>query len=180
MGAVINSRITNCYATCSVSGIGEGFLASRIGGIAGEITGSIGNVGIATNCYATGAVSGNNEVGGIAGCIPSSGSITNCAALNISITRTGGSSTTQFGRVAGCLYENPTLTNNVAYSGMTVLGNTVTTGTATNINGADMDKATIQAGGTLGNRFTAANGWTVENGKLPGFGAAVELPEHLQ
>jgi hypothetical protein len=30
--------------------------------------------------------------------------------------------------------------------------------------------AQIQADGTLGRRFTTANGWTVENGKLRGCG----------
>jgi len=37
-----------------------------------------------------------------------------------------------------------------------------------------------KADGTLGCRFTTANGWTIVNGKLPGFGAAVDLPEHLK
>jgi len=37
----------------------------------------------------------------------------------------------------------------------------------------------LKTDGALGGLFTAANGWTVENGKLPGFGEAVDFPEHL-
>jgi hypothetical protein len=43
-----------------------------------------------------------------------------------------------------------------------------------------MTLQTIQSDGTLGGRFTAADGWTTQNGKLPGlFGKPVEMPAHL-
>jgi hypothetical protein len=46
--------------------------------------------------------------------------------------------------------------------------------------GADITLQSIMADGTLGGRFTTANGWTVKNGKLPGlFGNTVDIPAHL-
>jgi hypothetical protein len=49
------------------------------------------------------------------------------------------------------------------------------------IDGADITIAQIRVSGTIGGRFNAANGWTVENGMLPGLGgAAIPLPLHLR
>ena len=48
------------------------------------------------------------------------------------------------------------------------------------INGADITSQEIKADGKIGGRFTSANGWTTEDGKLPGFGATNPLPAHLQ
>jgi hypothetical protein len=47
--------------------------------------------------------------------------------------------------------------------------------------GEDISIPDIHADGTLGGRFTAENGWTTQDGKLPGlFGNVVDMPEHLQ
>ena len=173
------SSIANCYAINTVSGTGGG----NIGGIVGHISGYDVGAGVkasVTNCYATGAVSGLNNVGGVAGSAFAGSIVSNCVALNQSVMRAGGDSSTAFGRVVGYTSENPTLTNNAAYSGMMVLGNVVTSGTLTNINGADMTANAIKADGTIGNRFTAADGWITAAGKLPGFGAATAMPGHIQ
>ncbi|MCL2688892.1 MAG: T9SS type A sorting domain-containing protein [Chitinispirillia bacterium] len=51
---------------------------------------------------------------------------------------------------------------------------------ADNLDGADITRAEILADGTIGGRFTEENGWTVQNGHLPGlFGQTVPLPVHL-
>jgi len=45
------------------------------------------------------------------------------------------------------------------------------------VDGLSIQNEAIISDDTLGGRFTAANGWTVEDGKLPGFGAPVDLPD---
>ena len=156
------SSIINCYTTGEVSGL------MTVGGVVGGFDWSSS----VTNCYATGAVSGTWGVGGVAG-NAGYGSLINCAALNPSVNRGEGSSETNFGRVES---DNiGTLTNCVAWDEMEL-----PSGTLTGYNGTDITTAQIKADGTLGGRFTTANGWTIENGKLPGFGAAVALPAHLQ
>ena len=88
VGGAIDSAVTNCYNTGSVSG------SEYVGGVIGYASGStvtncyntgsvnasssyVGGVvgyGSATNCYNTGSVSGSNNVGGVVGV----GSATNC------------------------------------------------------------------------------------------------------
>jgi hypothetical protein len=75
------------------------------------------------------------------------------------------------------------LSNNAAFSGMlNKSGNTMWDNrSVSGINGEDITIDQIKADGTLGGRFTNKNGWTVQNGKLPGlFGEAVEMPAHLK
>ncbi|MCL2817297.1 MAG: hypothetical protein FWD39_02785 [Clostridiales bacterium] len=185
----VSGSMKNCYATGNVSG------NSNVGGVAGYVTGSgvsssSGNIlavfnGSVENCYATGNVSGNSNVGGVVGMIHGFfyegyfyiGSVENCAALNPSVT--GNSSV---GRVAGQV-TNRTPSGNIAFSGMTVTVNsaakTLVKG-ADKLDGADISAAAILADGTLGGLFTAENGWTVQNGKLPGLGAAVNMPTHIK
>jgi len=48
------------------------------------------------------------------------------------------------------------------------------------IDGEDISAEDIHADGTFDGRFTAENGWTTQNGKLPGlFGYAEDMPAHL-
>ncbi|MCL2105038.1 MAG: leucine-rich repeat protein [Kiritimatiellaeota bacterium] len=82
--------ITDCYATGNVSG--NGF----VGGLVGHIYEA--NI---SRCYATGTVSGDDHVGGLAGMMgggiaPSS--VTDCFALNPSVSLSSGST---IGRVLG-------------------------------------------------------------------------------
>ncbi len=173
-GRVNSGIVTNSYATGTVTGTG-----SHIGGVAGYVALN----GDVINCYATGAVISNgagSNFGGVAGI--TYGNVTNCAALNPSVT---GSS--EVGRVAGAIAGGGTLTGNAAFSGMTDLG-TGKFGSIVNSpadkNGVDISTAEIKADGTIYGRFATAGGWTTENGKLPilinaGGTQDAALPPHL-
>jgi len=126
------------------------------------------------------AVINGRQAGGIAGYVGTNGKVENCAALNPSIIAATGTSPVAKRVASTKSATSSTLTNNAAFSGMTLNGSAVASSDATDLDGADISKAQIAADGTIGGRFTAANGWTVQNGKLPGFGAAVDLPAHLE
>jgi hypothetical protein len=170
IAAIIESGsiISNCYTTGAITGDYD-----TIGGIVG-LVGDGGNV--VENCYSTVAVSGVSHIGGIAGYINAESMVKNNAALNPKIV--GGS---YIGRISTNGSASIS-SNNIAFAGM--LNSSGTTEWSykglTARNGADITAAQINADGTLGGRFTTANGWTVQNGKLPGFGKAVEMPEHIK
>ena len=150
-GSFNNGIVQNCYTTGTVTG------TNRVGGLVGEF-----DKASVTNSYSTAAVNGNSEVGGMVGSDGFLGSsITNCAALNVEVN---GSS--DVGRIIGN-NSYTTLSNNFAYSGLP--------GT----DGTDITATDIITDGTIGGLFTAPV-WTTENGKLPGFGAAVAMPAHLK
>jgi hypothetical protein len=177
-GLVLMASITNCYSLGSVNS--TALFLSAAGGVAGL------NMGQVLNCYSTGIVSNNSVVlstaGGIIGIIDGC-KISNCAALNPGIVETG--VVGFYGRIVGNILASSidTLINNVAFSGLRnpfdmlewkYIG-------LTELDGADFTAQQINADGTLGGRFTSVNGWTTENGKLPGlFGKAVDMPLHLQ
>ncbi len=166
-GTAKDLTIVHSYASAPVSG------NENVGGLVGKLEGGNGKL---QNCYAIGNVIGKSSVGGLAG-LPYSSSIENCVALNSGVEATG----TYGGRVTGQNY-NGTLSGNAAFSGMvvTVNGSTKTiTSDAASVDGADVAAADLKADGNIGGRFTAANGWTVENGKLPGFDTAVDMPEYI-
>ena len=181
-GIVENTLISNCYSLCDIWGTEE-----RIGGIAGSSNKSSSIV----NCYTTGAIAGNQATGGIAGFIGSdikeapSGSgliagIENCAAFNKSLAGT----TTSFHRIIGDNYfDRCTLNNNIAWIGMAISNpeyNERKGDGNYKLDGMDINTSIINADASLGGRFTAVDGWTLENGKLPGlFGRAVDMPSHL-
>jgi hypothetical protein len=132
-----------------------------------------------TISYSSGSVSviGNGSyVGGIAGSAVGSSSITNCAALNASVTSSGSSG---IGRVAGYLSgSDNTLSNNIAWSGMLVDG-TAVSGAANDKNGANKTAAEIHNGSAFNGMFTDSV-WTKQNGYLPGlFGQPVPIPPHI-
>ena len=146
-GCMINGSMTNCYATGAVSG------NDAVGGVAGNvIEGS--NM---TNCYATGAVKGSRNVGGVAGQVIGS-NITNCAALNSSIYSV--SVYTSSGRIAGDVISNSTLSNNVAWDGMT---SNVTLQTSNNRAGTGITAAAAKTQNTyqstLGWNFSSVWKW---------------------
>jgi len=163
-----NSLLTDSYSTANVTGTGS------VGGLVG--TSTVANI---VGCYSTGEVrststASNRTAGGLVGHGGGS-SITRSAALNSNIS----TQSTGRGRITGNA-DAATLAGNVAFNGMTI-NTAITTGTATNHNGADITAATIRSDGTIGGLFTSANGWTTQNGRLPGlFGETVELPEHLR
>ncbi|MCL2184093.1 MAG: hypothetical protein FWB85_11570 [Chitinispirillia bacterium] len=125
----------------------------------------------------------------------------NSAALNTSVhgTKNTGrvvgvinnqkSSQRRYDMGTGTLYEevteiNNVISNNIAFSGLKDRDGRTNRWTAKGAkggDGADITAATIAKDGTLGQRFTAKDGWATENGKLPGLGReAVDLPEHLK
>ncbi len=159
VGLLIGGSVTNSYSTGKVNG------NQFIGGIAGYIQEN----GSVTNSYSTCTVTGINDIGGLVGNVYIEGRVTNCAALNPSI-----SGKKNIGRITG--QNDSDLSENISFSGMTGGGSDRT---ASGLDGADMNAVTIRADGTLGGRFTIENGWTVENGKLPGFGETLEMPNYI-
>ena len=175
-------NIANCYSigaiTASSAAYTPGLLVS--GGIAGYNAGS----GAISNCYATGAITTNNTTNvsevyaaGIAGV--TAGSISNCAALNPRISCAGREG--DHARICIIDNNNLTLSNNVGFINMiNAFGNvewwymTLNGG-----DGANITASTIIADGTIGGRFITANGWTVQNGKLPSFGGTINIPPHI-
>ncbi|MCL2183928.1 MAG: hypothetical protein FWB85_10725 [Chitinispirillia bacterium] len=160
--------VANSHSAAAVSG------DSTVGGVAGVING-----GSLINSYSTGTVSGISKVGGVIGVFVGhslTGSLISCAALNPEVKGTG----SHVGRVVGSR-DGGTLSNNVAYAGMTNrAGNARWTNKgAADIGGADIALAAIKLDGTIGGRFTADSGWTAENGKLPGIGAAIAIPGYM-
>jgi len=148
----IYSNVTNCYATGNVS-VGTQLNA---GGFVGQVGGS-GFTPAISNCYATGAVSGASSAGGFAG-RRDGGSITNCAALNPSITRTSTTGLVTFGRMTG--YGGVgTGTNNVAFDEMTV-----PIGTITDFDGTLIDKAATTTQTTYTGTDANELGWPFNGG----------------
>ncbi len=152
----ICGTIKNCYSTGQVSGGSEasGFIINNSGTVqycystgdvtaAGQIAGFVaenahltGNDGFIANCYCTGAVSGqgSNYCGGFVARNHSLTPIQNCIALNQSIS----GSYRYMGRFVGSDDVPGQLSNNYAWSGMTVSGSAITGGTPTDTNGGDL------------------------------------------
>jgi len=158
--------VSNCYSTADVGG------SSYLGCVAGIVNGSV------LNCYSTGTVSGTSYIGGVAGSISAGGNVSNCVALNPSVTETAA----DVGRIAGYKDATGTLSNNAAWDSIiNNAGDTIWANKHTDsLNGVDIGKVFINSDGTLGGRFLSDSGWTVQNGKLPGlFGKTVDMPLHL-
>ncbi len=169
IGDVKNCAVSDSYAAAAVSG------NLYVGGLVGYFN-CLPAIGVLQYCYAIGSVEGAKYVGGLAG-VAQYGDVQNCAALNSAVE----ASVSDGGRVAGRL-GNATLSGNAAFSGMTVKVNGSTKPAqddASDVDGADMAAADIIADGSIATRFTDTDGWTIENGKLPGFGSAVDMPEYI-
>ena len=163
----VEGTIENCYSTGSISGT-----VSSVGGVVGSAIGG----STVENCYSTGAVSGIGDyVGGVVGYVNGI-VVKNCAALNPSV-----SGTDDVGRMAGYV-NSGTLSGNIAFSGMKVTENgspkTLIEG-ADRVDGESQTAAAISAAGFFEALFGNDTAWTYEKGKLPGFGAAVDMPEFL-
>ena len=184
VGAVNQSSVSNCYSTSMVTASSSSnTYAAYAGGVVGYAT-----VSDISNCYSTSMVTASSPfkvyAGGVVGYVrsevtgASGGSVSNCAALNPSISYTG--SNISFGRIIG---DGRNLADNMAFNDMlNPDGNTTWNNKgATLIDGEDITASAIYADGSLGGRFTSENGWTVQDGKLPGlFGNAVDMPEYLR
>jgi len=165
-GLYQNSTMSNCYSAATVTG-----------SYAGGITGTVEDDSSLTSCYSTGIINGTGIcIGGISG-YSNGGHITQCAALNQSIISTDNG----VERVLG-VTNYITLTNNLAWDG--IVNSSGTTAWyfkgANEKDGEDISAADIMVNDTLGGRFTSANGWTTQNGKLPGlFGNTVDIPAYM-
>ena len=176
----MDGDVSNCYSFGSITAMGV--VNTFAGGIMGYSF--IGNL---SNCYSTGVVSafGPAEptyetlpfVGGVIGGHSDMSDIINCAALNSDLV------TSNQGAFARIGQGNGLLSNNIGYTGMIdPLGETTWFYEGEDqIDGEDIAVGEIHADGTLGSRFTEENGWTTEEGKLPGlFGEAIDMPNHLR
>ena len=158
--------VEGCYSNVGVAGL------NFVGGVAGDVNGT------AQRCYGTGSVSGAGYyVGGVAGRVIGVGAVKNCAALNPSI-----SGPNYVGRVAGVQSYGGTLSGNITFGGMTVTmggsGKPLVEG-ANQVDGASKTAAEIGAAGFFEALFGNDTAWTYAQGKLPGFGAAADMPAHI-
>jgi len=164
-GVYKNSQVANSYSSGTING-NEG-----VGGVVGGIYESQ-----VINSYSIGAVSGSDVVGGVVGGVRAS-TVANCAALNPEVKGSG-----NVGRVFSNAWNSSKLLNNVAYSEMTNnAGNSKWANIGENKrDGISITIAAIKADSTIGGRFIIANGWSVQNGNLPGIGGTVTIPLHLR
>ena len=180
-GKMEYGNISKCYSLgiITVKRIGDFPISARrgVGGIAGSLL--YANL---SNCYSTSPIddyaypSVMSGTGGIVGYCQGPMTITNCVALMPKIN------TVYMGNVARVLgYSVLGISNNYAFEGMlTRYDEPFVYEIGINMpGGANITKTQIHADGTLNGFFTNENGWTTENGKLPGFGAPVDLPAHL-
>ena len=170
-----NYGVFDCYSTGKVTASGS------LGSFAGGVIGC--NSNMVSNCYSISSVvvSGSSSLlyaGGIVGLILSQGIISNCAALNPDLTCNN--TEIYFGRVVVPWFY--LLINNIAFNNMLNPNGDSTWDNKGHdqSDGADFTVEEINADATLGGRFTIENGWTTQNGKLPGlFGKTVNMPDHL-
>ena len=163
-----NSHLTNCYATGAVTG------ENRIGGVTGQVYRTTSeDFCYLTNCYATGAVTGAQDVGGVVGWIGTNGIVTDCAALNPSVT-----APLVLGRVTG--HINGVLNNSIAWSGITAGGASFPTGEgATHLNGASQTAGELMAIDAFPAGLTGIP-WSYTANFLPGLsGNVVDMPDHI-
>ena len=176
-----NSTVQNCYSTVSIDGA-SGTFSFMIGGLTGGVYDST-----VINCYATGNVSGSSSAsstytGGLTGYLVGESRMQNCAVLNPAV-----SGRDRVGRVVGSWpaefpVGNSQLSGNIAFGGMTVTkyGYIIPPAEgADQMDGEPKTAADISAAGFFEELFGNDTAWTYETGKLPGFGAAVEMPEYL-
>jgi len=104
VGVILNSDITNCYSTGDVA------MGLFSGGIAGYIEG-----GMIINGYSRGIINAELSAGGIAGYAWGSVTITNCAAINMTIN-----SAEDAGRIVGYIKDEDVslISNNFALDTM--------------------------------------------------------------
>ena len=156
-----------CYSTGNVTG------NDYVGGIVGYLYSAKLYQG-----YSTGSITGNDYVGGIVGEVDRDccymAEIHDFVALNSSIKGNN-----HVGRIVGGVYALPPL-DNAAYDSLLNNAGTVLwlNKGATQIDGEDISKETINADGSIGGRFKY---WlTTQKGKLPGMFGTVDMPEHLR
>lgn len=177
VGNIVNGTVKNCYSTGNIKS-GGGYL----GGVAGNLSGST-----VENCYTTGIISSitGAAVGGIAGYVYSSSTIINCVAINSSVSGSFGSGD-YVGRIARLANNGCTLSDNYAYSGMTVKGDGKDKAIISDAGGSDgesKDIAGIKAANFFDNLYNNDTGWQYGTGRLPILqglaGQSDTLPLHI-
>ncbi|MCL2689133.1 MAG: InlB B-repeat-containing protein [Chitinispirillia bacterium] len=164
----INSTIRDSYT--------EGHISTTSGANVGGVVGGVFESDV-IRCYSTAVVTSNNStVGGIAGFIDvdnGQSRLEYCVALNPSLF----SGTWNAGRIVGYVAPGQISTIGNAY----FAGMQVTTAPIPSVDGTALTLTDLNTGnGTFGGRFPLnANGWTMAEGKLPGHGAAADMPAHL-
>jgi len=169
-GLAYNSQISDCYTIGNVSG---NFTLGSIIGASGSSTGVLESYTTITNCYSVGKITGNfsNNAVGIAVDSTQGLNISSCVSLH-SIIDGGYRISRLMVSINNCYAYTETLNSH---------GNNNWSNKGPNSpDGADISAAAIKADGTLGGLFTNANGWTTENGRLPGFnGKTVPMPDYI-
>ena len=172
-GMLYSGIIVNCYVSGNIKGV------DQVGGLVGYICFSEMD-----NCYTLGSVSGKKNVGGLVGC-STNGKIRSCAALNSSVEATNATSVR---RVAGFYAGSLTELNNIAFSEMKVWSRSSLLEPVNDdpnylADGKGCTAAEIVAAKFFENFFvhTTSNDdpWTYDEGKLPGFGKAVNMPDYF-
>jgi hypothetical protein len=176
VGWAHNRPPNNSYSMCNITVSGTN---CEVGGIVGQNYGRPIN-----NCWSSALLSANATtnlyIGGIVGRNTGNGRTDKCAALNPSLSGQG--QTRLSGRIVAHYVYTTSLTNNIAFKDMLNPDNTTIWDNKglTDLDGEDWTKEQVNADGTLGGRFLPENGWSVQNGKLPGFGSPVPMPEWLK
>ena len=172
-GRVRTGTVQNCFNTGSVAGTGSG---DSVGGVAGWVDGTVQNCYNIGSITCTGTAIRASYIGGVVGTV--NGTVQSCAALNSSISpRTYDKN----GRVGGIDSRNR-LSGNIAFAGMKIiLDDIIITidGGTDQVNGESKTAADIKAAGFFEDLFSNDTSWTYEEGKLPGFGAAIDMPEYI-
>ena len=171
-GMIYSGIIVNCYVTGNIRGV------DQVGGMVGYVCFSK-----IDNSYILGTVSGKIYVGGMVGCAIN-GQLSNCFALNSKVEATDG---TTVRRVVGYYGGSRTILENFAFAGMNMWGEGNLRGPTTDpFNFSDGKDCTASEIATM--RFSKIftfetpndDTWTYEEGKLPGFGAAIDMPDYLK
>jgi hypothetical protein len=169
-GRIAFGEIKNCYSTGIIQAV------ANVAGIASRL-----NSATVRNCWSTCQLhSTGNSGGGIVSHIADSSVVSCCVALQ---DQHNLGAITNLRRVTG-RNDGATLTNLKAWENLLppdgVLNWPSPFGPATQ-NGESLDAVQIFNDGSFGKCFTEENGWTVKNGKLPGFlGRVLEIPGYIR
>ena len=191
-GRMDAGAVRNCYSTCVISAAGR---ESDGEAIAAGVVGFC-NGGTVEFCFAAGNVistsingaAASNSTGGIVG-LHQSGPVRNCIALNQKIA-TGVTSNINVGRVVGKNTNAVLITNNRAWSGMTILydwngsagtGKTISSG-LTSVDGLNINnsEAVTQTTWTSAGFIFNANSWKWDIDYMPSLhGEQIEWPDWI-
>jgi len=167
-------NVEGCYSTATVSGTGE-----HVGGVVGYMAKSTS----INQSYSTGAVTGGKHAGGVVGGIYGDENISDCVALNPSVTILSDKSNA-VGRITGS--DNGTFTRNMAFDGTQLFigDNKHDAVYFTGRDGENISANDILIDAVLGEVFADETVWSFQDGKLPILTKAGEsqtgtVPEHI-